>query len=73
MAKASGISAEEFARERRTKAVQQLSDAWKVSYDVAKIQGIPAFVINGRYLVLNKSLRNAESLKRLMVALARMP
>lgn len=73
MAKASGISAEEFARERRAKAVQQLSDAWKVSYDVAKIQGIPAFVINGRYLVLNKSLRNAESLKRLMVALARMP
>lgn len=53
--------------------MQQLSDAWKVSYDVAKIQGIPAFVINGRYLVLNKSLRNAESLKRLMVALARMP
>lgn len=73
MAKASGISAEEFARERRTKSVQQLSDSWKVSYDVAKIQGIPAFVVNGRYLVLNKSLRNAQSLLDLMLALSRMP
>lgn len=73
MIQASGISAEDFAKERKSPAVQQLADAWKASYDAAKVQGIPAFVVNGKYLVLNKSLRNAQGLVTLLNELSRLP
>ena len=70
---ASGISPEDFAEQRKTQAVQKLADAWKVSYEAAKVQGIPAFVVNGKYLVLNKSLRNAQGLVTLLNELSKLP
>ena len=73
MSKASGISPEDFAEQRKTQAVQKLADAWKVSYEAAKVQGIPAFVVNGKYLVLNKSLRNAQGLVTLLNELSKLP
>lgn len=74
MSQASGISAADFAKERRTAPVQKLADSWKASaYDVALKQGIPAFVVNGKYLVLNKSLRNVKSLIELLDDLGKMP
>ena len=66
MAKASGISAEEFAKARNDEAVKKLCAEWKTSYDVAKIQGIPAYVVNGKYLIMTKSIRNFDGMVNLV-------
>lgn len=74
MSKASGISAAEFAKERQSKPVQQLRQFWRdTSYDIARMQGIPAFVVNGKYLILNKSLRSAKDLNVLVKELNALP
>ena len=37
--------------------------AWADStYDVAKIQGVPAFVVNGKYLLKTASIRSIDGL-----------
>ena len=38
----------------------QLADEWKGLIDVAKIQGIPGYVVNGRYLVMTKAIRGVD-------------
>ena len=32
------------------------------TYDVAKIQGVPAFVVNGKYLLKTASIRSIDGL-----------
>lgn len=66
-----GATAEEFAAARKTPEVQALADSWKPSYDVARIQGIPAYVINGKYLVMTKGIRSVNGLVDLMAELAK--
>ena len=63
---ATGISAEEFAKARNDEAVKKLCAEWKASYDVAKIQGIPAYVVNGKYLIMTKSIRNFDGMVNLV-------
>lgn len=55
--------------ERWTKgeeAVKKLCAEWKTSYDVAKIQGIPAYVVNGKYLIMTKSIHNFDGMVNLV-------
>lgn len=66
-----GATAEEFAAARKSAEVQALADAWKPCYDVARIQGIPAYVINGKYLVMTKGIRSVDGLVDLMAELAK--
>ena len=66
-----GATAEEFAAARKTPEVQALADSWKPTYDVARIQGIPAYVINGKYLVMTKGIRSVQGLVDLMAELAK--
>lgn len=68
---ATGISAATFDAARKTPEVQALADSWKPSYDVAKIQGVPAYVINGQYLILIKSIRSAKGFQDLIDDLAK--
>lgn len=63
---ATGISAEEFAKARNDEAVKKLCAEWKTSYDVAKIQGIPAYVVNGKYLIMTKSIHNFDGMVNLV-------
>ena len=49
-----GIAPDAFAAARKTEDVQKLADYWKPCYDVAKIQGVPAYVVNGKYLIMTK-------------------
>ena len=70
MADATGISPEEFAKERKSAAVTKLADSWKVSYPVAKIQGIPAYVVNGKYLIMTKNIRSLDGMVALVKELA---
>ena len=44
-----------------------LVKAWADStYDVAKIQGVPAFVVNGKYLIMTKSIRSLDGMVELV-------
>ena len=72
MCDASGISAEEFAAERKSAAVASLADSWKITYPVAKIQGIPAYVVNGKYLIMTKSIKSLDGMVGLVKELAAM-
>ena len=66
-----GAKPEEFAAARRTPEVQALADSWKPAYDAAKIQGIPAYVVNGRYLVMTKSIRSLQGFVDLLTELSK--
>jgi len=72
MADASGISAEEFEKVRKSPEVAKLADSWKVTYPVAKIQGIPAYVVNGKYLIMTKSIQSLNGMVDLVKELAAM-
>ena len=67
---ATGITAEDFAAACKTDEVVKLADSWKVSYDVAKLQGVPAYVVNGKWLVMTKSIRGFKGFESLLTELA---
>ena len=69
---ATGITADAFAAARKSTEVQQLADSWKPSYDVAKIQGVPAYVVNGKYLVMTKSIRSVKGFTELLTELSKL-
>ena len=73
LSKATGISAEDFAQARRQQDVQALCDEWKSWYDAAKRQGIPAYVVNGKYLLLTANLRGVDQMAELIDELNRLP
>jgi thiol:disulfide interchange protein DsbA len=57
-----GMSREEFDAAKDSPKVRALLAEWDASYEIAKIMGIPAFVVNGKYLINNKSLRSFDSM-----------
>lgn len=67
---ATGITAADFEAARKSEEVVKLADSWKVSYDVAKIQGVPAYVVNGKWLVMTKSIRGFKGFEDLLKELA---
>ena len=69
---ATGISLDEFNKAKNDAAVKALCEEWKTSYDVAKIQGIPAYVVNGKYLIMTKSIRNFDGMVNLVKELKEM-
>ena len=66
-----GAKPEEFAAARKTPEVQALADSWKPCYDVAKIQGIPAYVVNGKYLIMTKGIRSVQGFVDLITELSK--
>ena len=69
---ATGISADEFNKAKGDEVVKKLCDEWKASYDIAKIQGIPAYVVNGKYLIMTKSIRGLDGMVNLVKELSAM-
>lgn len=61
--KASGISKADYEKALNDKAVKDLLDEWEASYEVGKIQGVPAFVVNGKYLIYTKSITSMQDLE----------
>lgn len=59
----SGITKADFEKALNDKAVQDLLKEWEVSYEVAKVQGVPAFVVNGKYLIYTKSITSMQDLQ----------
>ncbi len=60
---ASGISKADYEKALGDKAVQDLLSAWEISYEIAKIQGVPAFVVNGKYLIHTNSITSQQDLE----------
>lgn len=60
---AAGISKADFEAGLKNPKVQALLKEWEVSYEIASIQGVPAFVVNGKYLIYTKSITSLDDLK----------
>ncbi|AOV97929.1 thiol:disulfide interchange protein [Edwardsiella hoshinae] len=68
---AAGLSQAELEQGRHDPAVQKTLAAWKnAAYDVAKIQGVPAYVVNGKYLIMTKNIKSIDSMAALVNELA---
>lgn len=67
---AAGLSAADFAAAKAKPEVGQLLAEWEASYEVAKIQGVPAFVVNGKYLILTKSIASIDGMVKTVVELS---
>ncbi|MGL5665229.1 MAG: thiol:disulfide interchange protein DsbA/DsbL, partial [Shewanella sp.] len=50
--------------------VTQLMAKWDQGVNIAKIQGIPAITVNGKYLINTKSISSMEMLKNLIAELS---
>ena len=61
-----GMSKAEFEEGLKDPKVQALIAEWEASYDVAKIQGIPGFVVNGKYLIYTKSIKSVDGMLQLV-------
>lgn len=65
-----GMTMAEFEQAKQDPRVQELLNNWQIAYEVAKIQGVPAFVVNGQYLIYTKNIRSIESMADLVRELA---
>lgn len=65
-----GMSAADFAAAKAKPEVAKLLAEWEASYEVAKIQGVPAFVVNGKYLILTKSITSVDGMVQTIVELS---
>lgn len=60
--KAAGISESDYLQALEDPEVKKLLKAWEASYDIAIIQGVPAFVVNGKYLIKISELKSLDDL-----------
>ena len=67
---AAGMRQADFEAALKEPAVQETLEKWKASYDVAKIQGVPAYVVNGKYLIYTKSIKSIDAMADLIRELA---
>ena len=66
---AAGVSEQEFQQALQTPEVRALLSQWQASYDIAIIQGVPAFVVNGKYLIKTSELKSLDDLGEKIQAL----
>lgn len=67
---AAGMSRADFDAALKEPQVQETLTKWKAAYDVAKIQGVPAYVVNGKYLIYTKSIKSVDGMADLIKELA---
>ncbi|ABV89333.1 thiol:disulfide interchange protein DsbA/DsbL [Shewanella pealeana] len=65
-----GMSRAEFDTYAKDPKVKQLMTKWDQGVEVAKIQGVPAITVNGKYLINTKSIRSMDMLKELIAELS---
>lgn len=57
-----GWSKADYEKALQDPKVKALVDKWEVSYPIAKIQGVPAYVVNGKYLLMTKNIRSLDGM-----------
>lgn len=63
---AAGVNEVDYQKELSNPKVVELLKKWDESYDVAKIQGVPAFVVNGKYLIKTSSITSIDQMVTLI-------
>lgn len=66
---AAGVSESEFKSWLEKPEVKKMLSDWDSGYDVAKIQGVPAFVVNGKFLIYTAKISSIEQFKALVLEL----
>lgn len=61
-----GMTKAEFDKAKTDPKVKALLKEWDQSYDVAKVQGVPGFVVNGKYLIMTKSITSIDGMLKLI-------
>ncbi|GAA4881148.1 thiol:disulfide interchange protein DsbA/DsbL [Ferrimonas pelagia] len=67
--KSAGISKADFDAKVNTPEVKQLLTKWDQGVEIAKIQGIPALVVNGKYLITTAKIRSMTMLDEMVAEL----
>ncbi len=67
---ATGISPEDFESARQTPALQTMTDSQRWAYEAVKNYGVPAYVVNGKYLVVADKLKGTDDMVALIKELA---
>ncbi|MGB2552202.1 MULTISPECIES: thiol:disulfide interchange protein DsbA/DsbL [unclassified Campylobacter] len=63
---AAGMSMDEYNKELENPKVIELLKKWDESYEVAKIQGVPAFVVDGKYLIYTSTITSVDGFAKLI-------
>lgn len=63
---ATGLTQAEYEAGLADPKVVELLKKWDESYDVAKIQGVPAFVVNGKYLIQTAKITSIDGMADLI-------
>jgi disulfide isomerase len=59
---AAGVSDADYDKALASERAQEILKAWNDSYDVAKIQGVPAYVVGGKYLINVKAIGSVDAM-----------
>jgi thiol:disulfide interchange protein DsbA len=65
-----GMSCADYDAAVKDPKVEEMLQKWKGGYDAARIQGIPAFVVNGKYLIYTKNIQSEDGMVALIKELA---
>lgn len=57
---AAGITQNDFDSTLKDKAAQEILKQWNEVAQHARIQGVPSFIVNGKYLILAQNLKSQE-------------
>ena len=60
------ISAEIYEKELTSAEVDKIFTLWDEGYEIAKISGVPAFVVGGKYLINIEKIHSAEQFANLI-------
>lgn len=67
---AAGVSMDEFKTLLATPEAQATLKQWDGALEIAKVQGVPAFVVNGKYLLYTKSIKSIDTMAAAIKELA---
>ena len=67
---ATGVEPADFEAARKTTELQEATDANRWTYEAATRYGVPAYVVNGRYLVLANKLKGYDDMVKMIVELS---
>ena len=59
---AAGVSDADYDKALASERAQEILKTWDDSYDVAKIQGVPAYVVGGKYLINVKAIGSVDAM-----------
>lgn len=67
-----GMSRAEFETSKSSPKVKSLLNEWDAAYEIVKTKGgVPALVVNGKYVIKNKSLKSIRSMQSLIKELSK--